>query len=180
MCFLQTYSFSQFAGTSYPILLTLNLLSWQTRNFACIEACMLVYMENDTPPLSYSADISDVFLVSFVSMMEHGCQFRDRNSDGCSIEFLFSGQRALQRTLSFTYLTVISPSYLLATGTAVLYSTSKPTDFSFSLAAQDDTPTQTVKYLTIYLSSSSSTFSHFPDRLIQLYVAFSSCYLLNS
>lgn len=42
------------------------------------EACMPVYIENDTPPLSYSADISDVFLVSFVSMMEHGCQFRDR------------------------------------------------------------------------------------------------------
>lgn len=39
---------------------------------------MPVYIENDTPPLSYSADISDVFLVSFVSMMEHGCQFRDR------------------------------------------------------------------------------------------------------
>lgn len=43
-----------------------------------IEACMPVYIENDMPPLSYSADISDVFLVSFVSMMEHDCQFRDR------------------------------------------------------------------------------------------------------
>jgi len=56
------------------------------------------------PPLSYSADISDVFLVSFVSMMEHDRQFHDkgapwRNSGGCPIEFLFSGQYALQRML---------------------------------------------------------------------------------
>lgn len=76
------------------------------------------------PPLSYSADISDVFLVSFVSMMEHGRQFHDkrapwRTSDGCPIEFPFSGQCALQRMPSFTYLAVISPSHLSATDTAI-------------------------------------------------------------
>jgi len=73
------------------------------------------YIENDTPPLSYSADISDVFLVSFVSMMEHGCQFRAiaaapwSSSDGCPIEFPFSGRHALQRMPPFTYLAVIPP-----------------------------------------------------------------------
>jgi len=73
------------------------------------------YIENDTPPLSYSADISDMFLVSFVSMMEHGCQFRAiavapwSSSDGCPIEFPFSGRHALQRMPPFTYLAVIPP-----------------------------------------------------------------------
>lgn len=88
-----------------------------------IGTCMPVYIENDTPPLSYSADISDMFLVSFVSMMEHGCQFRDRripwrSSGGCPIEFPFSGQHALQRIPLFTYLAVISPSHLPATDAA--------------------------------------------------------------
>lgn len=88
-----------------------------------IGTCMPVYIENDTPPLSYSVDISDMFLVSFVSMMEHDCQFRDRripwrSSSGCPIEFPFSGQHALQRMPSFTYLAVISPSHLPATDAA--------------------------------------------------------------
>lgn len=145
---------------------------------------MLVYIGNDTPPLSYSADISDVFLVSFVSMMEHGCQFHDRNSDGCcSIEFPFSGQRALQRTPSLTYLVVISPSHLPATDIAVLHGSGKPTDFSFSLwqlkmilllnhEIFNDSPSQSSLY--------SFPLSTFLTHLVQLHVAFSSRYLLNS
>lgn len=105
------------------ILFTLNLLSWKRKTSGGVvliskHACR--YIENDMPPLSYSADISDVFLVSFVSMMEHGRQFHDRrtpwrSSNGCPIEFPFSGQRALQRMPSFTYLAVILPSHLPAT-----------------------------------------------------------------
>lgn len=95
-----------------------------------IGTCMPVHIENDTPPLSYSADISDMFLVSFVSMIEHGCQFRDRRSGGCPIEFPFSGQHALQRMPSFTYLAVISPSRLPATDAAAS-STALATDRLF-------------------------------------------------
>lgn len=130
---LAKYSLLQFAGMSYPtdtfhsklsIVANAKLPTALFPSYRSVHAAI----ENDMPPLSYSADISDVFLVSFVSMMEHGRQFHDRrapwrSSDSCPIEFPFSGQCALQRMPSFTYLAVISSSHLPATDTTVLHGT---------------------------------------------------------
>lgn len=89
------------------------------------------------PPLSYSANISDVFLVSFVSMMEHGRQFRRCRWRGSRrwlpyrVSIFRTVVCASQRMPSFTYLAVISPSHLPATDTPPVSSTALATDRLF-------------------------------------------------